>query len=214
MEMTSAIRQEAVDFCDTLEGTHIDALVDRRLSPGIIIFAPPMQLLHMNQRAWELIRVVNEVERGDGDSKLAKGLLPRALHQIYGDLSQQLRARTHNKDWEQSETKRLIGAPKRPLLIRGFAVPDNGSLKNSRIVMILEEIGRRKEEVNEETKQRFQFTQREQAVTQCLLKGWTNKEIATALDLALPTVKEHIRHIMDKTKTNTRTGILVQVLRT
>jgi len=29
----------------------------------------------------------------------------------------------------------------------------------------------------------------------------------------LPTVKEHIRHIMTKTRTTTRTGILIQVFR-
>ena len=63
----------------------------------------------------------------------------------------------------------------------------------------------------EETRQRFQFSEREQAVVQYLAKGWTNKEIASALQLALPTVKERIRHIMAKTNTTTRTGILVRV---
>jgi DNA-binding NarL/FixJ family response regulator len=51
------------------------------------------------------------------------------------------------------------------------------------------------------------------AVVQELLKGWTNKEIAAALTVTEQTIKEHIKHIMAKTKTSTRTGILVQVLR-
>ena len=51
----------------------------------------------------------------------------------------------------------------------------------------------------------------EQAVVRCLAKGWANKEVASALQIALPTVKEHIRHIMVKTNTTTRTGILVRV---
>ena len=80
-------------------------------------------------------------------------------------------------------------------------------------MILLEEIGRRKEELNEETKERFRLTEREQVVVQCLTKGWTNKEIAAALNLALPTVKEHIRHIMEKTRTSTRTGIVVQLFR-
>ena len=74
-------------------------------------------------------------------------------------------------------------------------------------------ISSRMPEINVETKERFQFTEREQTIVQCLSRGWTNKQIAVAVNLALPTVKEHIRHIMDKTKTNTRTGILVQVYR-
>ena len=77
----------------------------------------------------------------------------------------------------------------------------------------MEEIGRRPEGFSQDLAERFQLTGREQTVIECLAKGWTNKEIAAALRLALPTVKEHIRHIMDKTKTNTRTGNLVQVFR-
>ena len=50
-------------------------------------------------------------------------------------------------------------------------------------------------------------------VVQNLLKGWTNKEIANELGVTEQTIKEHIKHIMAKTKTTTRTGILVQVIR-
>ncbi len=124
---------------------------------------------------------------------------------------QHLRTRPHPKDWERFELKRLVGLPKYPILIRGFGVPDQGGGHQSRIVILLEEIGRRKEELNEETKERFHLTEREQGVVQCLAKGWTNKEIAAALNIALPTVKEHIRHIMEKTRTSTRTAIVVQL---
>ncbi len=85
--------------------------------------------------------------------------------------------------------------------------------EHSRVVLPLEAIGRQKEELNEETRERFQFTEREQAIMQCLAKGWTNKEIGGALKLTLPTVKEHIQHIMAKTNTTTRAGILVRVFR-
>ena len=44
------------------------------------------------------------------------------------------------------------------------------------------------------------------------MKGWTNKEIANAIAISELTVKEHIKHIMDKTRTSTRTGILVKIL--
>ncbi len=78
-------------------------------------------------------------------------------------------------------------------------------------MLLLETIGCRKLELNEESKQRFHLTEREQEVVQCLTKGMTNKEAATTLRVALPTVKEHVRHIMDKTNTTTRTGILVRL---
>jgi len=50
-------------------------------------------------------------------------------------------------------------------------------------------------------------------VIEHLAKGWTNKEIANALGITEQTVKEHIKHIMQKTKSTTRTGILAQVFR-
>jgi DNA-binding NarL/FixJ family response regulator len=59
----------------------------------------------------------------------------------------------------------------------------------------------------------FRLTDREIMVVQNLLKGWTNKEIANELGVTEQTIKEHIKHIMAKTKTTTRTGILVQVIR-
>ena len=58
-----------------------------------------------------------------------------------------------------------------------------------------------------------QLTNREQSVVENLAKGWTNKEIANALHITEQTVKEHIKHIMRKTNSTTRTGVLVQVFR-
>jgi len=61
-------------------------------------------------------------------------------------------------------------------------------------------------------KERFGFTDREEMVVQNLAKGWTNKEIASELNIAEQTVKVYIKQIMDKTRCTTRTGIVAQVL--
>ena len=44
-----------------------------------------------------------------------------------------------------------------------------------------------------------------------LAQGHTNKGIANALEITEQTVKEHIKHIMKKMRTTTRTGILVRI---
>jgi len=75
----------------------------------------------------------------------------------------------------------------------------------------MEVMGRR-ERVAQQVQKRFHLTNREQTVVQTLAKGLTNKEIATALGITEPTVKAHIKHIMEKTKCTTRTGIIAQVL--
>ncbi len=213
MEPTSGV-EDAVDSTFLLESIAVDSLIEQRVSPGMLVLAPPMRLLHMNQHAWEMIRNIPPVDDGNAHVKHAKGLLPECLHEICAGILESLRDRSHAKDWERFEVKRVVGSQQQPILIRGFGVPDLSGREHSRVVLLLEAIGRRKEALNGETTRRLQLTEREQAVLQCLANGWTNKEIASALSLALPTVKEHIRHIMDKTSTTTRTGILAQVFRT
>jgi DNA-binding NarL/FixJ family response regulator len=88
---------------------------------------------------------------------------------------------------------------------------DQAGLERSRILILMDAIETWKEAIAE-AKERFSFTAREEDVVQHLLKGWTNKEIANTLGITEQTVKEHIKHVMQKTQTATRTGILVHVL--
>ena len=75
----------------------------------------------------------------------------------------------------------------------------------------MEELARRQQLNTDQAKEKFQLTNREQSVVEHLAKGWTNKEIANTLQITEQTVKEHIKHIMRKTNSTTRTGILVQI---
>ena len=188
-------------------------LAEPRGGPGVLVLAPPMRLLHMNQRAWDLTSHIDHCENGNGISKAAKGLLPAPLLQLCAEIFRHLKDRTEAKDWEQFEVRRMLGAPERPLMIHGFGVPGNKGQEQSRVIIVMEELGSQNGNANQQAAERFQFTEREQGVVQCLAKGWTNKEISCELGIAMPTVKEHIRHIMEKTKSTTRTGVLAQIFR-
>ncbi len=217
--LTSNQRSGTVFHEPDAEATSVESLIDQRLSPGMLVLAPPMRLIHMNRTAWEIIQRVSEAEADPGEkvdaaSKRAKGLLPGHLRDVCLEIISHLGERPHAKDWERFELKRLVMCSTHPILMRGFGVPAQSKRDESRVVVLLEEVGRRREGFKGTTVERFQLTEREKTVVQCLAKGWTNKEIAGAMRLALPTVKEHIRHIMDKTKTNTRTGILVKMFHT
>ena len=118
-----------------------------------------------------------------------------------------------SKDWEQFRVKRVFEVSGQQLLLSGLGLPDRHGLQQSRILITVEEIGRRPGPSIEYLKEVFRLTDREIMVVQNLLKGWTNKEIANELKVTEQTIKEHIKHIMAKTKTTTRTGILVQVIR-
>ena len=184
----------------------LNGIVGLRGGPGLLILSTDNRLLHMNRRGWELMRQINDSQTVTETVK-AGGMLPTAIIEICAEIQTLLKAQLGSKDWEQLEVRRLVGNSARPTLLRGFGLPGS----DSRILIVMEVMGRR-ERVAQQIQERFQLTNREQTVVQNLAKGWTNKEIASALGITEPTVKAHIKHIMEKTKCTTRTAIVAQVL--
>lgn len=189
------------------ESAHdIQGIADLRGGPGLLILSTDNRLLHMNRRGWELVRNISEVQ-----PLKAEGLLPTAVTEICAEIRCLLKAQFGSKDWEQLEVRRLVGEMRRPVLLRGFGLPGSEATQHSRILIVMEVMGRR-ERIAQQAQKRFQLTNREQTVVENLAKGFTNKEIATALGITEPTVKAHIKHIMEKTKCTTRTAIVAQIL--
>jgi len=184
----------------------LKSIAGLRGGPGLLILSTDNRILHMNRRGWELVRQINDSQTVTETVK-AGGMLPTAIIEICGEIQTLLKAQLGSKDWEQLEVRRLVGDSARPILLRGFGLPGS----DSRILIVMEVMGRR-ERVAQQIQERFQLTNREQTVVQNLAKGWTNKEIASALGITEPTVKAHIKHIMEKTKCTTRTAIVAQVL--
>lgn len=184
-----------------------------RDSPGVLVLAPPLRLLHMTQRAAAIIRQLETLPDQQAPAGIANGPIPSPLRQICAEIFGLLQNRAVAKDWEQLEVKHLIDSLNPPILIRGFGVPDPFGWAHARIVIILEPVAPPRAEVPRSPEEEFRFTPREKAVLAALSKGWTNKEIATSLTISLPTVKGHIKQIMRKTGSATRTEILVKVIK-
>jgi len=207
--MMGARKSSTAEVLESSSDFHVDSIAGKRAGPGILLLTSSMQLLYRDRRTWELCGQINKLHNGT----TAQGVLPPAGAEVCAEIMQTLKIRTDAKDWEHFRVKRIIGDAKRPILLRGLGLPDRSGIQQSRILITMEEVGRRQEAVTEQAKELFHLTDREVAVVQNLLKGCTNKEIANELGVTEQTVKEHIKHIMEKTKTSTRTGILVQVLR-
>ena len=185
----------------------IETLVEQRVGPGILLLSPALKLMHMNRRAWELSGKITQAQNG----KAATGVLPPAVTQLCAEVITALRVRIDAKDWEQVQITRLVGTPSPPVLLRAFGLPDGGDAQRARIFILMEEVTQRRERSPEKARERFHLTAREHEVVGSLAKGHTNKEIANALGITEQTVKEHIKHIMEKTRSTTRTGILARV---
>jgi len=184
-----------------------ESIADKRMGPGILMVSSSMQLLYSDRRIWELFGRIKTQE-----GKAQHGVLPPAVEGLCSEIIKLLQVRTEAKDWESFRVKRVVGDPVQPILLSGVGIPERHAGK-SRVLITIEALGRRQEAIIEQAKELFRLTTREVSVVQHLLKGWTNKEIASALTATEQTIKEHIKHIMAKTQTTTRTGILVHVLR-
>ena len=185
----------------------VETLVKQRVGPGILMLSPALQLIHMNRRAWELSGKITQSENG----KAAMGVLPTAVTKLCAEVITALQVRTVAKDWEQVQIRRLVATPRPPVLLRAFGLPDRGGVQQARILILMEEVPQRKERATEKARERFHLTARQHGVVSQLAKGHTNKEIANALNITEQTVKEHIKHIMEKTRSTTRTGILARI---
>src|SRR5262245_10737152 len=98
------------------------------------------------------------------------------------------------------------------MLLRGLCLPDEPLYSNSRVLIVMEPTHQGLECPDFNIQAQYHLTEREQMVIIYLMLGFTNKEIANRLNLSEYTVKEHLKRIMQKTKTTTRTGLLARMI--
>ena len=189
------------------DAAELQQIAEKREGPAIMMFSSSLKLLYQDQEAWKRCTEINQQ-----DDKSSRGILPTAVIEVCNEVKKQLQLRIHSKDWEQFRVKRVLMDSQRPMLVSGVGLPTPDHPEEAQMLVTIEVIGRQQHAVLEQSKERFLLTEREGTVVEHLLKGWTNKEIGNALGITEQTIKEHIKHIMEKTKTTTRTGVLVQLL--
>ena len=181
----------------------------QRSGPGVLIFTLlPLQLQYLNLEARHLL----ELTAHPHGIHATGVVLPPQLNALLREIKERLQHHTVAKDWEEVELTQTLDHGLVPIVLRGFGLPDPGDIRLSRILLLMEETRRRDEFVSDHVKECFQLTCREQTVVEHLCKGLTNKEIAAALGISTFTVKEHVRSVMKKTKTSTRTAILGEIV--
>lgn len=177
--------------------------------PGIMLLTASMRLLYKDRRAWELCQQIIRCQ----DGITAHGVLPPAVASLVDEIQKLLTVRSDPKDWEQIQLRRIVNTLHSSVLLCGTALIDQTNAE-TRILIVISEvgIGAWQDTVIVHAKEKFQLTARETTVVQHLLKGWTNKEIANEMRLAEQTIKEHFKHITQKTSTTTRTEIVMKII--
>ena len=197
--------QEAPPLVASSRPVTQDDTVDR--GPGLLVFTGSLQLAFMNHEARELSSRLTRCSNG----RVAQGVLPTEVTDLSERIGRLLRERGEGKDWEQLQLVRVSCPSSESVLFRAIGVPHSDGLQRSLIMIFMEPIGRQEGGITKQVKRKFGLSDRQEMVIQHLIEGLTNKEIANRLGIAEQTVKEHMKGIMKKTGTTTRTGALMQL---
>ena len=94
----------------------------------------------MNRRALELTGHLNQTEIGAvNDTRLAP------VRELSAEIQEALDSRKEANTWDLFELKRVIFEAGRKILVRGFGLAGRNSHDDSRIVIVLEEVGLQQE---------------------------------------------------------------------
>lgn len=185
----------------------LQEIADRRAIPGVILFSGSGDVLFMNSEAELLCRQL----LGDRHDAETQNVLPADVLELCGLLRKLLDSPENKMPEGQHELRRVTGDLKSPVLLRGFPLAGHSEKDEACMLIIMEKIGRERRKVPDQARDQYRLTDREVEIVKYISDGWTNKEIARHLGISEHTVKEHVRHLLKKTKTTTRTGILAQI---
>lgn len=183
---------------------NLRTIVASRKSPGIVILNGLGEVVHLNETAWKLLSLLRPHAPVSNN-----GLVPEIMMDLCHELDSKRLGRGSVSPHARLEATSLLPTVDGGVLLRALALEGTKDLPSQgrRFLIMLEQVAER-ESVNAAGQQRFGLTDREWEVARVLTQGFTNKEIGNALGITEPTVKAHIKHIMEKMKCTTRTAIV------
>jgi hypothetical protein len=125
-------------------------MVSGQSSPGILVLSRSLQLQYVNRRALVLIRNIGQAIT---DSGLI--ILPTPLLDLRDQIQESLDARIEANIWEPFEMSRVVSQRGQRLLLRGFGHPNVVANRDSRIIIVFEEIGSAEHDRNQQIRARM-----------------------------------------------------------
>jgi DNA-binding CsgD family transcriptional regulator len=188
-EILGHVRSEEKDA----ERPEILDLVGKRSDPGVIILGRDNEMVFVNLEAKNILSVIRS-----GKSHLLK---------------------TEDEEFMKRLYKIKVSGKLDLIAIRGTTyscrpIQLEGNFLNHDSLMILIEPIEEDFSISAHFKESSKtFTAREKAVANLIRKGMTNKEISLDLGIGIHTVKDHVKNIMGKLGTRTRSGIVSKLVK-
>jgi DNA-binding CsgD family transcriptional regulator len=183
--------------------------LNKRSSPGLLLFDFQGKLLFFNQKSQELIVDLNVLS---GRLLEKDSPWPKPIWELYVDLKE-----LGEKEAKESETKELSlskwSGDGFPHYLRGILIkPVQRINLFSYILMLVEPVRKKRYLPFEQLKVKFNLTKRELEVIQLLCEGLPNKEISERLFVSEHTVKDHLKNIMGKLGVSSRNKIMATLV--
>ena len=203
----AALLNRAAPVEADLDRPEILRLVARHSDPAVILLGGDQKIGFINQEAKNILSMVQS----------GKEQLSRTSEEKFFQKLSQLRSRVLKNpfhpepDGNSTPLCEIFPFRGATFSCRGIRLEGDG--RGEGLVMILiETVSEKAETVPALHQWVSEFTAREEAVTKLVSRGYTNKEIASDMGIGVHTVKDHIKNIMGKLKTNTRSGIVAKIM--
>ncbi len=191
-------------------------IIKKRSSPGILIFDLQSKLQYINEEALTIVSFTQKILK----PTISKGpYIPKEIYNCCDQLKERIKLdngiinitnnHNHINDILRSNTGNYAI---RAFLIERKRKEHSHTKEYSHILVLLEKTIETHSINFLMAKTKFQLTDRELEVLELLCAGFSNKEISKKLSISVYTVKDHMKHILEKTHTTSR-GELVAILK-
>lgn len=185
-------------------------IIKKRSSPGILIFDLQSKLQYINEEALTIVSSTQKILK----PTISEGpYIPKEIYNCCDQLKERIKldngVNTNTNNYNHIND--IMRSNTGNYAIRAFLI-ERKRKEYSHILVLLEKTISIHNINFLMVKTKFQLTDRELEVLELLCEGFSNKEISKKLSISVYTVKDHIKHIMEKTLTTSR-GELVAILR-
>lgn len=176
-----------------------------QLNTGVILLSSGHELLYITPTAQQILHHT--------DGRLpSPGHLPPIIRDLCGTIENARRHCSSSTEWATVQIRRITLTTHHRIALGGFIIPEWSTPPSHRLLIVLEMLAAEAPLNDTKAAPLPQLTARQESIAHGLMRGLTNKEMATELCISAHTVKEYVRAIMTKVKATTRAGVVAQLV--
>jgi DNA-binding CsgD family transcriptional regulator len=185
----------------------ISEIIERRTTPGILIFDLKNRLHYCNKEALQMIPGLRNASRKGKGWTIP---VPLEISRLCRELKRRGEGDAQDPGADSHSTV-LQSDGRPPYSMRAFFLGRDEKQKPTHIMVLIEKIAEKHATDFEKVRTEFQLSARELEVLQLICEGLANKEISERLFISVYTVKDHIKRIMRKMEVASRSQIITSL---